>query len=295
MLPSLARRYVSSPVQRVLSSAFPPAMLQSALSQEAEALRGAIAVATPGNPAAAGFKTYSQTDEDGILQEIFDRIGEGGRAFAEMGCGNGLENNTHLLLLKGWRGMWIDGDPKRIEFMGAHFPLATSRLSVLEAFVTRENVVDLVARGLGRVGADPGALDLLSLDLDGNDLEILSALLAAGEPRVLCLEYNAKFRLPVEAEVAYDAAHVWAEDDYHGASLASILRRISDRYTLVSCNVAGVNAFFVRNELAEHFPAYSPAELYQPPRHHLALLTSGHAASLKFLAASLVGDSSPGG
>ncbi len=232
MLPSLARRYVASPVQRALSSAFPPAMLQSALSQEADALRRRIAEATPRNPAAAGFKTYSQTDEDGILQEIFARIGEGERTFAEMGCGNGLENNTHLLLLKGWRGVWIDGDPKRIEFMAAHFPLATSRLTVLEAFVTRENVVDLVTRGLGGVGADATALDLLSLDLDGNDLEILSALLATGEPRVLCLEYNAKFRPPVEAAVTYDPAHVWAEDDYHGASLASILRRISDRYTL---------------------------------------------------------------
>jgi hypothetical protein len=290
MLPSLARRYVSSPVQRVLASAFPAAMLQSTLSQEADGLRLAIAAATPGNPAAAGYQTYSQTDEDGILEDIFARIGEGQRTFAEMGCGDGRQNNTHLLLLKGWRGMWIDGDPKRIEFIAGHFPLATSRLSVLEAFVTRENVVELVTRGLSRVGGEIGALDLFSLDLDGNDLEILSALLGAGEPRVLCLEYNAKFRLPVELSVSYDPAHVWAEDDYHGASLGAILRRISDRYTLVCCNIAGVNAFFVRNDLADPFSPYPAEALYQPPRHHLALMTSGHAASLKFLAASLRGE-----
>jgi len=267
-------------------------MLQSALSQEADSLRVAIAAATPGNPVAAGYKTYSQTDEDGILEDIFGRIGEGRRTFAEMGCGNGLENNTHLLLLKGWRGVWIDGDPKRIEFIAGHFPLTTSRLSVLEAFVTRENVSDLVTRGLSRLGAEIGGLDLVSLDLDGNDLEILSALLQASEPRVLCLEYNAKFRLPVEVAVSYDAGHTWAEDDYHGASLASILRRIADRYTLVGCNVSGVNAFFVRNDLAGAFAAHPAEALYQPPRHHLALITSGHAASLKFLAASLLGDES---
>ena len=295
MLPSLARRFVASPVQRVLSSAFPAAMLQSALSQEADRLRLAIAAATPGNPAAAGYQTYSQTDEDGILEDIFGRIGDGQRTFAEMGCGDGRQNNTHLLLLKGWRGMWIDGDAERIEFIAGQFPLATSRLSVMEAFVTRENVVELVTRGLSRMGAEIGALDLFSLDLDGNDLEILSALLQAGEPRVLCLEYNAKFRLPIEVAVSYDSAHVWAKDDYHGASLAAILSRISDRYTLVCCNIAGVNAFFARNDLAGPLSPYPAEVLYQPPRHHLALMTSGHAASLKFLAASLRGDPSQRG
>jgi hypothetical protein len=29
--------------------------------------------------------------------------------FAEFGVGNGLENNTLILLASGWRGFWIDG------------------------------------------------------------------------------------------------------------------------------------------------------------------------------------------
>src|SRR5699024_652937 len=134
MLPSLARRYVAQPVRKALAVASPPALLQSALTQEADRLRGAIALALPGNPAADGYKTYSQSDEDGILESIFARLGEGGRSFAEFGCGNGLENNTHLLLLKGWRGVWIDGDPRNVAFMGEHLPLASPRLSIVEAF-----------------------------------------------------------------------------------------------------------------------------------------------------------------
>lgn len=287
MLPGLARRYVTQPVRKVLAVASPPALLQSALTQEADRLRAAIAEAMPGNPAAAGFKTYSQSDEDGIIEAIFARIGEGGRTFAEFGCGNGLENNSHLLLLKRWRGTWIDGDPKNIAFIASHIPPATARLSVVEAFVTRDNVTRLVAGGLESVGAELGELDLLSLDLDGNDLEILAALLSTASPRVLCVEYNARFRPPLEISVAYDPAHAWAGDDYHGASLASFARLLGDRYALVCCNVAGLNAFFVRSDLAAAFPAHPLAALYQPPRLHLAWIDAGHPPSLKFLAESL--------
>ena len=48
-----------------------------------------------------GFKVYSQCDEDGIIQEIFKRIGEESRTFVEFGVGDGLENNTVKLLLEG--------------------------------------------------------------------------------------------------------------------------------------------------------------------------------------------------
>jgi hypothetical protein len=56
----------------------------------------------------AGYKVYSQGDEDGIIAEIFRRIGAGDRRFVEFGCGDGLENNTASLLLQGWSGLWID-------------------------------------------------------------------------------------------------------------------------------------------------------------------------------------------
>src|SRR5262245_40537087 len=38
-----------------------------------------------------GFKVYSQNDEDGIIQEIFRRIGSSNRTFVEFGAGDGLE------------------------------------------------------------------------------------------------------------------------------------------------------------------------------------------------------------
>ena len=50
-----------------------------------------------------GFKIYSQNDEDGIIQEIFRRIGAGSRTFVEFGVATGFECNTVKLLIEGWQ------------------------------------------------------------------------------------------------------------------------------------------------------------------------------------------------
>src|SRR5262249_25721353 len=57
-----------------------------------------------------GFKIYAQNDEDGIVQEIFRRIGTASRTFIEFGVQNGLECNTAKLLVEGWRGLWLEAN-----------------------------------------------------------------------------------------------------------------------------------------------------------------------------------------
>jgi hypothetical protein len=41
-----------------------------------------------------GFRAYSQHDEDGMIHEIFRRIGVSNQTFLEFGVGDGTENNT---------------------------------------------------------------------------------------------------------------------------------------------------------------------------------------------------------
>src|SRR3569833_992485 len=55
-----------------------------------------------------GFMVYSQADEDGIIQEIFKRIGETDRTFIEFGVESGIECCTVKLLVEGWNGLWIE-------------------------------------------------------------------------------------------------------------------------------------------------------------------------------------------
>jgi hypothetical protein len=147
---------------------------------------------------------------------------------------------------------------------------------VHEAMVDRDNVDDLI-RGL----ALPHNLDLLSIDIDGNDYHVWEAITII-EPRVVVIEYNAKFRLPMWWVMDYDPTHRWDGSDRFGASLESLAdlgRRKG--YRLVGCNILGANAFFVRSGLAEHAFASPPdtAALYQPARYFLLpAFVSGHPA-----------------
>ena len=233
----------------------------------------------PGNPAGHGFKVYSQADEDGILEFIFERLSVRHGSFVEIGCGNGLENNTHYLLLKGWSGVWVDADPTNIAAIRTTLP-NNGRLKVLEAMVDRDNALSILddASHLALNG-----LDLLSVDIDGNDLEVALACTAAWQPKVLVIEYNAKFPLTVATAVQYDPAHRWAGDDYHGASLAACVGSLALEYSLVCCNLAGTNAFFVHNDAAPQIARHSAERLYQPSRFYLTALRSGHPAGLSFL------------
>jgi hypothetical protein len=234
---------------------------------------------------AHGRKTYSQNDEDGIVLEIFNRIGEGDRRFIEFGVQAGVECNTALLLMAGWSGLWLDGSDKYVEAAKGHHAVAVGqgRLTVQKAFVTAENIDALLGPWAGGTADQPASVDLLSIDIDGNDYWIWQAITAV-RPRVLVIEYNAAYPPPVAFVAEYKADRVWDGGNYHSASLSSLeaLGRAKG-YALVGCNLSGANAFFVReDELAgpdgqPRFAApFTAANHYEPPRYDLSGLPSGH-------------------
>ncbi len=215
-----------------------------------------------------GVKVYSQHDEDGLLREIFRRIGTTTRSFVEFGVEDGLECNTHLLLHEGWRGAWVEASEQQVQAIRQRFRLAidAGRLRIAARRVDKDNINDL-ARELD-VPEEP---DLVSIDIDFNDYWVFKALTAV-RPRVVAVEYNAKFPPPMKHVVAHNRDRAWNGTDYYGCSLQSLCDLAEHKgYTLVGCNITGVNAFFVRSDLcAEHFatPA-TAAHLYQPPRYEL--------------------------
>jgi hypothetical protein len=214
----------------------------------------------------AGRQSFSQSDEDGITLEILRRLGAGTGVFAEFGVGNGLENNTLILGALGWKGFWVGDEPLAFDCTGL------PRLVHLHDRITLENLAQHTARGLSLIGAN--TLDLISLDLDGNDFHFAEALLQGGlRPGLFIVEYNAKFPPPARFRMPYDAAHRWAGDDYFGAALtdfAQLFARFG--FTLVCCNAhTGCNAFFVRDESLGAFQDV-PRDLdalYAPPRYHV--------------------------
>ena len=205
-----------------------------------------------------GFKAYSQADEDGIIQEIFQRIGVTNKTFIEIGVGDGLENNTLFLLLKGWKGFWVDGDLKNIKAIHNKFLFLkdSGRLSIKQVWIDKDNIDSLINDfGL------PQEIDLLSIDIDGNDYHVFKNIVSLN-PRVVVIEYNAKLPPPVKWVMTYNQCHTKTNTDYFGASLKSFEYLFQKKgYLLVGCNITGSNAFFVRKDLMEeHFHSDCSAE-----------------------------------
>ncbi len=220
-----------------------------------------------------GEKFHSQNDEDGIISAILSRLKIDTGVFVEYGCDDGLENNTAQLLMRGWRGVWIGATDLRLRI-----PASSKRLWFGQEWVTRDNCVEIMQRGLQTIGANQ--VNLISMDLDGNDLFFVQEILEHGfEPDVFIVEYNGKFPPPIRFTIDYDPNFVWSGSDYIGASLQSFVDLFNSfGFRLVCCNVTGVNAFFVAARHASLF-ADVPKEvekLFMPPDYNW-FLRRGHA------------------
>ena len=219
-----------------------------------------------------GYKVYSQGDEDGILFEIFKRLGISEGSFCEIGVENGLECNTLYLIHRGWKGAWLEGNPKRREQIVGRFAslLARKTLALGMGMITPTNINGAIADSLKHINLLADELDFVSIDVDGNDIYLWEALNIA--PKVVCIEYNAKFPPPLSKKPILDPKRTWKGTDYMGSSLSALHEvGCSRNYTLVGTNITGANAFFVRNDLVEdHFETdATPENLFNAPRYWL--------------------------
>ncbi len=234
-----------------------------------------------------GYKIYSQSDEDGILDEIFKRIGVTNKIFIEFGVGDGLENNTLALLFQNWHGLWIDASHKNTNkiLRGLKKTIAQGVLTVINSFITKDNINQLIASTI-----KDKEIDLLSVDIDGNDFHIISAINCIS-PRVIVVEYNAKYPPPVEYCMDYNPNHKWDQTDCFGASLKFLEVNLAKiNFVLVGCSVSGLNAFFIRKDLiSEQFSGpFSAENHYEPPRYFLSKWMVGHPPSYKTLENSVL-------
>ncbi len=214
------------------------------------------------------FRLASQNQEDGITAALLKEAGVTTGTFIEIGSGLSGGNSAFLAREWGWTGLMVDGNAARQQQVGRRFTGVTA----LGAWVTRENINDLIAsNGFG------GEVDLFSLDIDGSDYWIWEGTTACS-PRVVILEYNSMFGPERSVTVSYDAqfdrhAH---HSMFYGASLTA-LTRLSARkgYRLVAVEPSGINAFFLRNDLAPHIPACDPGRAYRVLEKHDVLMKEG--------------------
>ena len=200
-----------------------------------------------------GTKIYSQNEEDGVILYILKHVGIKTKKFIEIGIENGSEcNTTNLLKNFGWSGLQIEGNEKFYqnakikikEILGKKI----KNLKLLNVFVTKKNINQIL-----RKNAFNKEIDLLSIDIDGNDFWIWKAIRYI-KPRIVIIEYNSFFGPNKSATIKYNPKFKWDHQNkrpYYGASLKALEKLgKKKKYSLVGVDKNGVNAFFIRNDLA---------------------------------------------
>ncbi len=212
-------------------------------------------------------KVFSQCGEDGILLHILSKIGAETRTAVEVGAGGYSSNIANLVVTFGWHGVFIDANPQDLKLLETwtlngrpeRNPLS---YKLREAWITRDNINAVILEETGGK-----ALDVLSIDIDGNDYWIWEALDAV-KPRIVVVEYNAIFGDDRACSTPYSPD--FSRDSFHpsgkicGASLPA-LEKLGRRkgYRLVCCDSWGINAIFMREDLAEgRFDALTAAQAF---------------------------------
>ena len=217
--------------------------------------------------ASVEFRCYSQNSEDGILLYIFSLLGTTDRRVVEICAGDGIEcNAANLIVNHGWQGLLLDGDAAQVERGRAFYSTCrntwVSPPRFIHSWITADNVNALVS-GQGF----SGPIDLLSLDIDGNDYWLWKALTCVS-PAVVVLEFNANCGPERSVAMSYEPNYrldLTVQPYRCGASLPAFVKLARTKgYRLVGVQSLGFNAFFVRDGLGDSLlPERSVQECYE--------------------------------
>jgi hypothetical protein len=211
-----------------------------------------------GNPINFRKTVTSQWGDDGIIEEIFKRIGVENKFCVEFGAWDGkyLSNVWDLWHNNGWSAILIEGEAERAKALQKSTQ-DFEKVKPYNAFVSPqgENSLDQILTKLKA----PTNLDFLSVDIDGDDYYVFESL-TKFTPRVVAIEYNPT--IPPEMDL------VQAQGEYFGASALAVVNLAKKKgYGLVCCTET--NCFFVLKS------EYPKLEISEPtldqvfPRDHL--------------------------
>jgi hypothetical protein len=197
--------------------------------------------------------THSQSGEDGITERLLDLIKVSSGYFVEFGAWDGRHlSNCAKLADDGWSGCFIEGKLERFNELNANYN-DSPQIVRLNAFVEASGANSL-DNLLKRIQA-PLELDILSIDIDGNDYHVWQGL-DLYVPKLVIIEFNPT----IPANVVYVQDN---DDNLNRGSSLTALHELADSkgYALVAAT--DWNAFFMKNNLVTEFsiPNYQPSEV----------------------------------
>lgn len=210
---------------------------------------------------------FSQWGEDGIIEWLVAHLPNINTRFVEFGVESFAEANCRFLLMnRNWKGLVFDGSDANIQALRSESLYWKYDITATTAFITRENINNLISQN-----GVAGEIGILSVDIDGNDYWVLEAIDVV-RPAIIICEYNPilgdtrPVTVPYRADFTRFSGH--HSGLYFGASILAIRYLMAARgFTFVGTNSNGINAFFIRNDLAPHvMPLIDQVRAF-PSRH----------------------------
>ncbi len=186
------------------------------------------------------YNIESQWGEDGIIEEIFKRIGDGNKTCVEFGAydGSHLSNTWNLWFNKNWKALLIEGDTARANRL-KKYTADRANVKAVQAFVSYlyndKNTIDAIMK---REWSEVKNVDLMSIDVDGDDYYIFQSI-TKYNPRVAIIEYNPT--IPAHLDI------VQKSGQYFGVS-ASMLVKLAKLKGYSLIEMVGTNCFFIKDE-----------------------------------------------
>jgi hypothetical protein len=197
----------------------------------------------------AEIKVFSQWGEDGILAYLCAELELVKPNVIEFGVGDFTECNTRFLATS------LNANVVAVDILDS---LRTNHLNQDLKWKTHFTpLVHWITPDQARLDLDfakrlLGGVDIISLDIDGNDYWIMNSLELDGVS-IIIVEYNAIFgptaavTIPRDDSFFRTKAHY--SNLYYGASLSAWIYLFTEKgFRFVGTNLAGNNAFFVSNE-----------------------------------------------
>lgn len=195
------------------------------------------------------FRVFSQWGEDGIIEWLVKHV-PAPTTFIEFGVDTFQEANCRFLMLnRNWRGLVMDGSERNMTAMRSEDLYWRHDVTARPAFITAENI-DALLREQGF----EGPAGVVSIDIDGNDYWVWKAMKAV-QPAILICEYNPILGDTTPVVVPYDPAFDRLKAHYSGLYFGASITALRELgrnlgYEFVGTNSNGINAFFVRRDLA---------------------------------------------
>ena len=181
-------------------------------------------------------RVFSQNMEDGVILALLEflKINTTGY-YVEFGTENAAQCNTRNLRENlAWTGLLMDGSNENLN------------INLHKETILHSNIIELFEKH-----KVPKEFDLFSEDTDYGDFWIVEKVLEVYKPKIVIHEINQQLPERCVTVPKPDTLIFWdGSSAFHGGSVCAfhcLAKRFN--YTMVYCEKAGVNCFWLRNDL----------------------------------------------